>query len=197
MIKKINPNEVPDEKVKSEWLKNKLVISFNHQPIQEDEDLHEVIRTSRYSKMRVNVNFKHNIIDPEKKEQVCLDFLEVLEMMYQATSYRDVGVKNQKNTRVNRPQKILDELDKCIANNPESFERDVKKMLEQLQKEDPTFESIKAFQHLVKVYTHNSCYYKLGLRFNQGRFTDVQTYTATLLDLTQKHIDKHCYKMYH
>ena len=69
-------------------------------------------------------------------------------------------------------------------------------MLEQLQKEDPSFESIKAFQHLVKVYTHNSCYYKLGLRFNQGRFTDVQTYTATLLDLTQKHIDKHCYKMF-
>lgn len=64
MIKKINPDEVPDEKVKTEWLKNKLVVTFNHMPIQEDEELHEVIRTSRYSKMRVNVNFKHNIIDP-------------------------------------------------------------------------------------------------------------------------------------
>ena len=50
------------------WLLNKLVVSFNHKPIQEDEKLHDVIRVSRYSKMRVNINFKHNIIDPVKKE---------------------------------------------------------------------------------------------------------------------------------
>ena len=122
MIKKINPDEVPDEKVKAEWLKNKLVVTFNHLPIQEDEELHEVIRTSRYSKMRVNVNFKHNIIDPIKKEQVCSDFLEPLEMMYTATSFRDTGIKNQKDTRVNRPQKILDELKKCVVQNESSYE---------------------------------------------------------------------------
>lgn len=51
-------------------------------------------------------------------------------MMFQATSYRDTGIKNQKNTRENRPKKILDELKKCLSSDDDNFNRDVKKMLD-------------------------------------------------------------------
>ena len=37
--------------------------------------------------MRINVLFKHNIVDPEKKEQVSKDLLEPLEMIFQSFSY--------------------------------------------------------------------------------------------------------------
>ena len=46
-------------------------------------------------------------------------------------------------------------------------------MLRKLKKKDPTFESEQAFKDLMKAYTHDSCYYKIGLRFNQGRFNDI------------------------
>ena len=116
-IREVNKEEVPEidaslpdkkqKDLKDQWMLNKLVATFNHKPIQEDEKLHDVIKKSRYSKMRVNLNFKHNIVDSEKKEQVCFDFLEPLEMMFQATSYREEGKRDT------RPDKIIKELSKC------------------------------------------------------------------------------------
>ena len=39
--------------------------------------------------MRINAEFVHNLDRPETKEQVCKDDIQVLELMYQAHSFKD------------------------------------------------------------------------------------------------------------
>ena len=83
-------------------------------------------------------------------------------MMYQATSFREIE------SRESRPEKIIKELNGCRRDDCEKieFEENIKDNLKKVAKNDKSFMTEAALKALMKAYTAQACYYKIGLRFN-------------------------------
>ena len=53
------------------------------------------------------------------------------------------------------------------------FEEEIVPLLEELEKSDPYLSTEIALKAMLKMYTCEACYYKLGLAHNNCRFKDV------------------------
>ena len=116
-------------------------------------------------------------------------------MMYQSHSFHESDNEDEiyQRHRSNRREQILKELEKMKLPDKQ-FSSEVKtELFQKLAKSDPDLKTEEAFKAMLKVYTHDSTFYNIGLRFQIGNFCDIQAYTATVLEAIQAHGSKYMY----
>ena len=82
-------------------------------------------------------------------------------MMFQSNANSD---QNNKKSLEKKIDLVKQELKACNI-NPVMYDTYIQPILEKLKKSDPTLSSEQAYKDLVKVYTNDCLYYKLGLKF--------------------------------